>query len=492
MANVAPPRTPGPFKLSSSPTVQPHRASAPASSRGDSRFLVVLAAVAYLAAFFWVYVEYLSVVWGYTGLLYRPLSSFQIAFIFSGVAIVAFCLPVRIRAPSSLIVWMLFTFVYMPTMAQTMMLGEKAPEQYMLALSAFTISMAVGGLVSRRMVSLSDRLDDPFGASLVPSQAVIYGLLIVFAATTLALIYVYGSIMNFANITSSEDVYATRFAASDITGGVLGYVRAYYNYVLTPAIMAIGLIIGRFRWFIVLSLVGFIVSYMIDASKISLIIPLAIIGVSAILRYGGGAVAAMTAAMATGTLLFGILAKGASSLSFFADLILFRSIAIPGQQLAQYYDLFSSRGYTFWSNVRGISLFVPPPASFASDPRWPVLGQIVGEEFYGFSSRTNSNANAFAGEGVAAAGPVGVLVIGIAMAIYLRILDRAAIGWDRRLVLYALVPVGFALTNVHLSTTLVSFGGAFWVAFLMFLRPQQTPAVPRRHHPAESWTVRRP
>ena len=148
-----------------------------------------------------------------------------------------------------------------------------------------------------------------------------------------------------------------------------------------------------------------------------------------------------------------------------------RGIAISALTLVQYYDLFSTYGYTWWSNITGLSLILPAPPAFANDPSWPALGQIVGDHYYGAGTNLNANANPYSGEGLAAGGLVGLLVIGVIMAAFLRVYDLCVAGWDRLFVLLIAVPVGFALSNAHLSTVMVSFGLAAWLLIFAFYKP---------------------
>lgn len=447
-----------------------------AAQGASGRPLHALLGLAYLIFYWNVYFNYLTIQWGYAGMTYRPMAAWEFAFAAVGVTAVAFALPTRLARPSSLIMWLLFAFVYVPTMAQTFMIGERAPEAYVLALTALTAAMLGVSVFAQAF----DR--ESVGPRFVPGPTLAYAFVAAAAALGLLNVVYYRDILTLADITNSDDVYAVRFAAADMTSGIIAYIRLYYAYVVGPGTIAIALSAPRYRWLIAPGLSVFLINYMVDGSKISLMIPLAMFAMYAVVRWARSSVLAMTAGMAALTLVSWLL-TGHSPLSrFVADLILFRSIATPGQQFALYYDLFDARGYTFWSNIRGFNLILPPPASFAADPRWPVLGQIVGEEYYGVASQNNSNANMFAGEGVAAAGPLGILVIAVVFAAYLRVLDRAALGWGRAFVLFVVTPVALALTNVHLSTMLLSYGGAFWVLFLTFLKPGP-PALSGRRRP---------
>lgn len=439
------------------------------TSAGESRLLHAVLGLAYLLAYWNIYVGYISVTWAYMGFPYHPMEIWQIAFAALGVMAVAFSLPTRLRGPSAIFLWLLFAFVYVPTMAQTYMLGEREAGTYTVALAALTGVMIGLCWICRREPKASPT---PAPVQWISQDLLAYGSVVVTMAVSVIMLVYYRNILTFADITSSQDVYALRFAAADMTSGIIAYLRIYYTYVFGPTVFVFMLMSRRYRWFIVPGLACFLISYMIDGSKISLLIPLAMAANYAVIRWARSSVLFMTGALGALTLVSGLLTGYSSVLRWVADLILVRSIAIPGQQFALYYDLFGTRGYTWWSNVKGISLFVSPPATFAADPRWPMLGKIVGEEYGGIASQNNSNANLFAGEGVAAAGTLGVIVIGLVLALYLRVLDRSVIGLHRTFVIVLLVPAALALTNIHLSTMLMSFGGAFFVAlFFVMTRP---------------------
>jgi hypothetical protein len=90
------------------------------------------------------------------------------------------------------------------------------------------------------------------------------------------------------------------------------------------------------------------------------------------------------------------------------------------------------------------------------------------------SPTLNANANLFAADGVAAAGALGVAVIGIALAVWLWVLDRASAGWSQKFGVLITLPMAVSLTNGSLFTTLLSFGGLFWTLTFYFYKPPLT------------------
>ncbi|QPQ54428.1 hypothetical protein IC614_08720 [Allosphingosinicella flava] len=290
-----------------------------------------------------------------------------------------------------------------------------------------------------------------------------------FGLLSAGIYYAYSEILQFSSV---DDVYTQRFAAADATSGVMGYVRAYHSYFFCPLMVAIGLCDRSKILFVPIGVAGFILSYMVDASKISLVIPLIMIGAGIIFRFKGIRTYHLTAGLSLLCVVATFFTQSVSFVRFVADLVLLRTIAIPAQTFAQYFDTFHFKGYTWWSNITGINAIVPPPAAFQQDRFWPVLGQIVGADYYGSDSRVNLNANPFVGEGIAAGGPIGVIVVSVAIAIFLRAIDRTSSTWNLRVLLVLMVPIGLMLTNVHLSTYMISFGGAAWLVLFRLARPK--------------------
>lgn len=432
----------------------------PISSVG-ARALHASIAVGYLLVFLRVYRDYISVTWAYTGLTYSPLTGGEMILVILGVIAVASAMPPRIKRPSSIILWLMFAFVYVPTVALTPILGDFPSHEYLPALAALTVSLiAACGVSQWGEYQFVER-------EAIPRGAFLPALLAFFAFCTAVLYTYYRDILSFSSI---EDVYYQRFAASEVSTGGISYIRTHYFYVACTGLTALGLCSAKHRFMFPLGALGFLLIYMIEAAKIALLVPIAMTALYFVVRQTRSSVSLYTGGMMVLTAICSLLTSQSSFVRFLADLLLVRSISIPGQTFYQYHDLFAQRGYTFWSNVSGIRWVVSPPAGFAMDQQWPVLGMIIGREYYG-SLLLNANANLFAGEGVAAAGPIGVLVIGAFFCAWLRAFDLAAREWNGFFALLIAAPLGLCLTNAHLSTLMLSFGGAFWLLVLTFCKP---------------------
>lgn len=419
-----------------------------------TRWANVLAGLLYIGMFLHIYRTYISPVWGYTGLYYSHLSDWESAFIFVATAIVSFSMPTRLTKPSSIIIWLLYAFVFIPTIAITFMIGNNPSEFYISSLLALAGAIILCAFLTRgnEPSMLEKGHGDLFGRFMIGG----------FCIMAITLFFTFRNILSFSSI---DDIYVQRFAAAEVGNGLVGYLRTYFSYVFSPALIAIGLV-SRRPTLIFVGVAGYILSYAIDAAKIALVMPAAIfifVGAHSI-RIASTSIYTMGIALISG--IASLFTDYSVTVRYFVDVFLLRTITIPGQMFSQYYDLFEERGYTYWSNTKFVDLLVPPPAAFRFDPFWPVLGQIVGAEYYGANSRMNANANLFAGEGVAAGGPIGIILIALLLAGWLRLMDQCSRDWNRIFVITIIIPVGMALTNIHLTTLLLSFGGIFWlVAF---------------------------
>lgn len=427
------------------------------------RVIHTLAAMAYVVLFVRIYDTYLSVVWAYLGMSPLAYAAWEWIFILVQVASVAATLPIRLGRPSAIVIWLLFAFVYVPTIAMTTQIGWHGPAHYvplLLMLSVIFMAMSAASQWPLKARIAGSGLTRP---------VVDIAFLAAWAAASVLLLVVFRNILSFSSI---DDIYYQRALASDMGGGGLGYVQTYYTYVITPAVLAIGLM--KRRWlYIACGLAGFLITYAIDAQKLSLIVPVLMVAIYLSFRFRQTSLALYTGALTAVVAACSLLESATVVTKMVINVLIFRAIAVPGQVMSQYYDLFSAKGFTWWSNTRGVSSIVPPPDAFRSDPNWPSLGRIVGNEYYGhLITGVNANANAFAGEGAAAGGLVGLAVIGLAMTAWLRMVDVAAARWSLPFVTLVMLPVALCLSNVSLTTVLISFGGGFWILLMALDRPQ--------------------
>jgi hypothetical protein len=422
---------------------------------------MLVASFGYAATVYYSYVTYVNPTWEYMGFTFRMPGASEIFLSLLLVAGVALFLPLRLMQPSALLLVLLFIVVYVPGIVITFCLDADRISRY----SPFAVAMA-GVFIAASLATVSGerRLR---GVTRSPSRNFYATVLCAWSIVCTVLVFEYHDVMQFAAL---DDVYEQR-ALGASSSALMGYMQTYFSHVLSPALMALGLVYRRFL-FVLLGLCGSVLMYMVNAQKTILLLPLAMLLLQAHLSTRFNVLRGawvMVAAVA------GVVAFAASSWehSVTADaLALFfvnRTIAVPGLTLSQYYDQFSAEGFTFWSHVKGLDLVISAPVTYSSDPLWPGIGYMLGHRVFG-NPEFNMNANLFSGDGIAAAGTIGVVLIGMIFILFLITLDRITARWDSSFVLLALLPVAIALTNGHFFTTLLSFGGIFWMLAFAVMR----------------------
>lgn len=426
-----------------------------------TRVNLLFAAWIYTFALHLAYVEYLNPVWEYYGFTYRAVSWADFAFMAFLVTFAAMVLPIKLARASSIVILLLFTVVYVPTVVITLGLDTNRIERYGLSLLALGLAFGIACLAAR----LPSR---PEQVARLPGVIFTRVFLWSWLISCAVLVYRYSSIMTMAGL---DDVYQQR-AAGASTSLLISYMQTYFSNVLSPALIALGLIQRKY-WVVLIGVVGCVIMYMITAQRTIFLLPFVIIGLHyslkssvSILRSSAFPLFLLTIVV----LLCATYYADNSVVSLFATYLVFRTLALPGLTFSQYFDEFGTYGLTWWSHIRGFDLFISAPDFFASNPSWPNLGFIVGELAYG-NVENNVNANLFSGDGLAAAGPVGVLVVGFVFAVWLVLLDRVTRGWDKTFAILVTLPLGLSLTNGHLSTMMLSFGGLFWLLIFHFHKP---------------------
>ncbi|WP_256577725.1 hypothetical protein [Pseudomonas sp. NFIX28] len=401
---------------------------------------------------------YLSVdqaFWGFNKVSYDALA---IVFIFFLVVIPSVVLPLTLCRPSSIFLYSLMFFVYVPAVVIAVLNHDDSLVRYFWLLSGFCFGMVFCCVVSRSVRQGADAL-----IGKAPSRGVVLINIIGALVCFIALYSTYGDILAFSGLS---DIYSQREKGA-ATSLLIGYCQVYLAYVFAPVLFVCGVLYKRF-FSLVLAVVAFIFVYMITAERTVILLPFVLLVMCLVFRVRGGGISNVYYLFLGGSfliLLISFLFKYSSVVNQLGVYIFTRTIAIPGLFVSQYYDLFSQQGYTYWSHVSVLGRLIDIPAAYVADEKWPALGKILAERVLGIQSQ--SNANFVATDGVAAAGAVGVVVICMAYAVWLLVLDWAARGWSKVFLFSALFPLAFVSTNGSLFTMLTSFGGFYWILMLL-------------------------
>jgi hypothetical protein len=421
-----------------------------------SRLYLLLCVLAYSLSIAFGHEHYLSVeqsFWGFEKVNYDLLTTVVIALLIVAPSTV---LPLKFNRPSSIFLYSLMFFVYVPGVVIAMLNHDDSLARYFWLFFSFCLGMVFCCVIVRATGRDSS-------AEKEPSRFLVMVNLTGSIVCFLLLFDTYKDVLSFSGL---NEIYAQREKGA-ATSLFIGYCQVYLAYVFSPMLFVYGILYRRVFCF-ALSVCFFIFVYMITAERTILLLPVALLGIFTVFKWRGFGISNAYYLFLGGAFLIVMISLFFDYSSFVNGLGVYfftRIIAIPGLFVSQYYDLFSVQGYTHWSHVSVLGLLVDIPAAYATDDKWPALGKILAERILGIQSQ--SNASFVATDGVAALGSIGVAVVFLLFGFWLMVLDKVAKGWNKLFVLPIVFPLAFVSTNASLFTMLTSFGGVFWI--VMFL-----------------------
>lgn len=341
-------------------------------------------------------------------------------------------------------------------MTITLAVHSQSVSKFGPSLGALTVGFL---LINVLLQKTSPRLIFAQGGS--PSSAQLLFLSVAFLTLWAFIVLSFKDVMTFAAL---ENVYDQREAGRS-RNALEAYGQTYLAYVFSPALLAVGLVKRRLIWMTAGAL-GFLTMYAITAERTIFLLPLVMVVAYKVLRMRVGHTALMSIVMVFLALMIHISVQMSDQSPVFELVSLyfvFRTFSIPGAMLWQYAEVFSEKTLTLWSNVKGFDWLVHTPPAFESDPKWPQLGRIVAERV--LEKESNSNANLFVYDGLAAAGPVGILAICMVLGIWLSLVDRTTSRTGGQFACLVYIPMAFVLANGSIFSALLSFGGLFWLIY---------------------------
>ena len=414
-----------------------------------------------------VYLQPVQEEWGFP---YFSMSVGAWLFLLLSTGAVALTLPRSLARPSSLVLFVLYLIVFLPTVTITLAVHPQALSELGSSLSALTIGFLSLNLILQKC----NPMPHPrWRWSPSTRQAVFFAL--VFLVLWVFVVLSFKDVMAIAGL---DEIYEQREAGRSRTW-MEAYAQTYLAYVFSPALLAFGLSTRRPIWAGLASL-GFITMYAITAERTIILLPF----IMTMAHWALGLKVAHTTLMSIAIAFLALMITAATQLfddSYLFELLalyfVFRIFSIPGAMLWQYNEVFSGSTYTFWSHIKGFDLFAQTPLAFHSNPNWPQLGHIVAEQI--LERESNSNAHLFVYDGLAASGPLGILVIFLLLGVWLAAVDRTTRLVDWKFACLAYIPLAFVLANGSMFSALLSFGGLFWLGFFG-LQVFRTPASPVR------------
>lgn len=393
---------------------------------------------------------------------YNPatLDFFQGAVLLAFISLSAAVLPLKVRNVSSIFLIIIFSFLYMPIVVITLGNAINLNLDQLIIVLVVLLSFIVLTVASTVFPSFEiSSIDFPIGKRLLNIFLVAWFVLLPI------FIYQFHSVMRLSGL---DEVYLQREAGQAKTL-VEGYLQLYFGYFFSVVLFAFGLFYRN--WIVILvGLIGCILLYSVTAERTIFMLPALVFCVYVVVSSSRALEFWLSIFFFSCSFLFVVISLFYKESEFLYQLgfySLVRVVAIPGIFFEQYYNFFSSVGYTNYSHVTGLSFLFSPDAYFQGDPLYPQLGKIVARDVHHIES--NSNASFLATDGAAAFGFLGVLLVTFLLAFYLLVVDFLSRKWPLTLIVPAMSPLAFILTNGSFFTVLLSFGGLLWLVIIALM-----------------------
>ena len=434
-----------------------------------AQFVFFITCLLYAFSINYVHSTYLLERQGFWGYSYYPLSFEKWVVICASIFLTSSITSLKIIKPSAIIVYTLYIAVIIPTVTITLSLRQDSLKVYGVEILCLIISYYILTIASMftKITDTGSTKDYSYNYY-VPNINVERFFLVLWFICFFTLLVLFRDVINFVSL---DDIYTQR-AAGKSRNLFEGYMQTYLPNVICAALMAFGLIRKKYIY-ILLSIAGYLLIFGINAQRTVFLMPIILYGLYKYLSavtFKKGMLIGFNIFLSLIFCIVAVLPNGIlrESLGFY---VVTRVFATPGIMLSLYHDVFSVTSYTYWSHIKGISSIIDRPDFFMNNQDWPQLGYIVAD--YRLGIKSNSNANIFAADGIAAAGGLGIVVISIIFAIYLILLDYLSKDIDPKFKVIVAFPIGFALTNGSLATILLSFGGIFWLLFYFYMNTKK-------------------
>jgi len=422
----------------------------------SGRWAIFASVIAYVFLLTWIYREMISPRWAGYGFTYEDPETLASVVGWIGALLPAFWMPLAITRPSQALYWQLYLTVYLPSMFIPYYMAS-TPLSKLVPVTVYLFAgFALVGLQYRiplRSMPVAHITTDQFWGVLAVSYMLTMGPYLIQYAPHLRLV-------------SFTERYELRLADREVDSGILmGYCRNWLAFTLNPLLLSIGLLRRRPALFL-MGAAGAVLLYASAASRAWLIVVAYLPMVYFAFRKNDGKRFGLLMLFITNCLflfIIGLELFGSSYGQDFSDLFAFRDHSVPGAFTEQYARFFETHPFTYWSHVKGINLLIQFPYEHT-------IPFEVGNFLSPGNTDLSANAHLWATDGIAAIGPVGILVISFPLALVFYLLDcctKRHAPWVSGLI----VIMQYAnLANIGLVSTVFG-GGLLFTTFLLWLMP---------------------
>lgn len=406
------------------------------------KIVVIPAAIAlYAVIIHWVYRDTLAPLFGYAGYEYQAPSHpvFPIA-VWLITVIAGWFLPARISKPSSLILWVLFTVMLAPSLLLSPYIGSLSEGR--------SVAVSCGLALAFIAVCLGVHRSKPAEGFLKRPSATTFWLVVIGFS---GFVYAYLAItagLSF-RFHSFEDVYDIRseYVNELEAAGLLGYLVSTQANVVNPLIMARGiharkpviLLVGALMQLVLYSVTGFKTILLSMAAIAILVI---------IFRRNAAPRGAVFLWGASGVVVVAAAVDAWRDSIIWTSLFTRRFLVTPGRLSNLYFEFYGDKPAHMLSGTAFIPKF---NNDYEYGPSRTISLWVTGSE------TTSMNANFFA-NGFSQFHWAGVFGAALILIVYLRVLDRAAVGIPVSATALIVVMPAITLSNTAIYTAMLSHG----------------------------------
>lgn len=416
-----------------------------------TRFLFVLAALAFAAAFCWNYLDFQSVALSWSNIYYAstPLTAWIAGFFFFLVP--GLFIDIELVRPSHLALLLQYAMVLMPTCFVPMFRQEMPLSHCILLSASFSGAMLILLLVNKipRKVLPFRRMPSDIGWWM-------------FAIIYVALNGVVAVIGPHWQIVSFADVYdLVRQQALAFTGSIYAYSYMNLAWVMNPFLLSYAVARKKY-WLAAFACIAEVYLYGYGGFKGVVFAPVLVIGSYLLVKNFRQAATKIVLIFLTLVVVTTLAyVRNPSPINMeINSLYDMRTIGMAGQSAAGYDYFAYNHGFTYWSHLKGVNQLVH--YDYKDD-----VGSEVGFMEQGYE--TQDNTGFLATDGLSALGFAGVLIIAFVVGTYFWLLDCVASGHDRAFAIAACSVPALVLVNEGFFTSLLSAGTFLILLLLQFM-----------------------
>ncbi len=437
-------------------------------SRTLLRAFVIASAAAYVGLLHFAYANVVSPAFAYSGLVYMPASDGSLPLAMIVAVIPSGWLPIRVSRPSQVLLLMFYVLGYVPSvLIPYYVLGSGFS-------GAFPLTLAVAACFGLLLVM--QRLRIPLLWTPVTTmrtfEYVIFGIALLLAGY---IILAFGLRFELPNLADVYDVRAAYdLAVADSRAPFVAYVVDWSLFVANPFLAVLGLRSKRYP-LVAIALALEILGYSITGYKSALLVLAFVVPLYFLLAERRRPVLGLGIALAPVAIIVLSLTWDQMTGSGLAtSLFVRRTIIVPGELLANYFDFFTQN--PTYALSQSILRFLGP-SPYALDP-----AHLIGAVYF-HDPGLDANANIWA-DGLANFGFAGMVASSLGLALLLIVFDAAASGRDLRVTGSIAGLMAFHLSNSALLTTILTHGLGF-ALLLVLLMPRQGEQTVRARAPTD-------